>query len=82
MGVKGAAELQQDLLQGLAADTPVAIVQNASLPTQRHAMCTLHELHSTLKREALASPSVMVIGDVLQGLLALQAPQNIALACL
>jgi uroporphyrin-III C-methyltransferase len=45
-------------------------------------VCTLCELHSTLKREALASPSVMVIGDVLQGLLALQAPQNIALACL
>lgn len=74
MGVKGAAELQQALLQGLAADTPVAIVQNASLPNQRHAVCTLCELHSTLKREALTSPSVMVIGDVLQGLMALQAP--------
>jgi uroporphyrin-III C-methyltransferase len=80
MGVKGAADLQQALLQGLAADTPVAIVQNASLPNQRHAVCTLFDLQDTVLREGLASPSVIVIGDVLQGLLALQTqPQHQAL---
>ena len=80
MGVKGAADLQQALLQGLAADTPVAIVQNASLPNQRHAVCTLFDLQDSVVREGLASPSVIVVGDVLQGLLALQSqPQQQAL---
>ena len=70
MGVSGAASIQNELLHGLHADTPVAIIQNASLPTQRHAVCTLAELQSTIAREQLASPSVIVVGDVLQGLLA------------
>jgi uroporphyrin-III C-methyltransferase len=74
MGVSGAAKIQDELLNGLPAHTPVAIIQNASLPAQRHAACTLDELHATIEREHLASPSVIVVGDVLQGLLALQQP--------
>ena len=74
MGVKHAAELQRELCQGLPGHTPVAIVQNASLPHQRHAVCILSDLCDTLTQQALGSPSVMVIGDVLQGLLALQTP--------
>ena len=70
MGVSGAATIQNELLHGLPGDTPVAIIQNASLPTQRQAVCTLAELESTIAREQLASPSVIVVGDVLQGLLA------------
>ena len=69
MGVSGAAHIQHELLQGLAPDTPVAIVQNASLPTQRHAACTLDSLHATIEREGLHSPAVIVVGDVVQGLL-------------
>ena len=72
MGMRGAADLQAALLQGLAAKTPVAIVQNVSLSNQRHAVCTLLDLHDTVMREGLGSPSVIVVGDVLQGLLALQ----------
>nr|WP_315491624.1 uroporphyrinogen-III C-methyltransferase [uncultured Rhodoferax sp.] len=70
MGVSGAATIQNELLYGLPGDTPVAIIQNASLPAQRQAVCTLAELESTITREQLASPSVIVVGDVLQGLLA------------
>ena len=70
MGVNGAATIQRELLHGLHADTPVAIIQNASLPQQRHAVCSLSELQSTIVREQLSSPSVIVVGDVLQGLLA------------
>ena len=73
MGVGGAQRIQDELCRGgLDAWTPVAVIQNASLPTQRHAVCRLSELQSTLKREQLASPSVIVVGDVMQGLLALQ----------
>ena len=58
------------MLYGLPGDTPVAIIQNASLPTQRQAVCKLAALESTIARKQLASPSVIVVGDVFQGLLA------------
>jgi uroporphyrin-III C-methyltransferase len=74
MGVSGARRIQDELLSGLPAHTPVAVIQNASLPSQRQAVCTLGELQCTLEREDLTSPSVIVVGDVLQGLLALQQP--------
>lgn len=70
MGMSGASHIQHELLHGLNADTPVAIIQSASLPQQRHAVCTLDELEATIAREQLASPSVIVVGDVMQGLLA------------
>jgi uroporphyrin-III C-methyltransferase len=68
MGVNGAAAIEKALLQGLSGETPVAIVQNASLPTQRYATATLSALHATLIRDGLGSPSVIVVGDVLRGL--------------
>jgi uroporphyrin-III C-methyltransferase len=68
MGVSGAADIEAGLLQGLSADTPVAVIQNASLPHQRHAACTLGSLQATIVREGLASPSVIVVGDVMHGL--------------
>lgn len=71
MGVAGSQHIQDDLLKGLAPSTPVAIIQNASLPTQRHAVATLAALRATIEREGLQSPSVIVVGDVLQGLLAI-----------
>jgi uroporphyrin-III C-methyltransferase len=70
MGVSGAATIQRELMHALHSDTPVAIIQNASLPQQRHAVCVLSDLASTIDAQQLASPSVIVVGDVLQGLLA------------
>jgi uroporphyrin-III C-methyltransferase len=70
MGLSGAARLQQELLTGLPATTPVAIVQRASLPQQRHAVTTLGELQATIEREQLASPCVIVVGDVISGVAA------------
>jgi uroporphyrin-III C-methyltransferase len=73
----GVAHIQDELLYGLPDTTPVAVVQNASLPTQRHAVCTLGELQTTIARDGLASPSVIVVGDVMQGLLAaVQVPER------
>ncbi|MBK0392847.1 uroporphyrinogen-III C-methyltransferase [Ramlibacter algicola] len=70
MGVSGAADIERQLLEVLPADTPAAIVQHASLPQQRHAVTTLAQLTATIAREHLASPSVIVIGDVLRGIAA------------
>ncbi len=68
MGVSSAEAIQAGLLQGLPGTTPVAIVQHASLPQQRHASCALAGLVETLQAERLGSPSILVVGDVLTGL--------------
>ena len=74
MGVTSAAHIQSELLHGMGEDTPVAIIQNASLPDQRHASCVLADLADTIQREGLGSPAVIVVGDVVQGLLAVNLP--------
>ena len=72
MGVSGAGRIQDELLTGLPACTPVAVIQNASLATQRHISTTLGTLVAAIKDNSMASPSVIVVGDVV-GSLALAA---------
>ena len=72
MGLSSAGTIQEGLLTGLPAHTPVAIIENASLSQQRHAVCTLAQLQQTIEQLGLGSPSVIVVGDVLQGLAAAQ----------
>ncbi len=67
MGVSSLEHIAQGLLQGLPADTPAAIVQQASLPQQREALTVLGELVGTVHREGLQSPSIIVVGDVVRG---------------
>jgi uroporphyrin-III C-methyltransferase len=74
MGVSGSQQIQAELLTGLPAHTPVAVIQHATLPEQRHAVTTLGQLRATIEREGLGSPAVIVVGDVVSGIAALQAP--------
>ncbi len=67
MGVSSLEHICQGLLSGLPAQTPVAVVQNASLPTQREVLTTLGELVHNVQSERLQSPSIIVVGDVVQG---------------
>ena len=76
MGVASSEKIQKELLLGLHPNTPVAIIQNASLPTQRHAIATLGSWRVTIESEGLQSPSVIVVGDVLQGLAAIAKTEN------
>ncbi|WP_399679780.1 uroporphyrinogen-III C-methyltransferase [Xenophilus sp.] len=77
MGVAGAAHIQQQLLDGgLPGDTPVAVVQHASLPQQRHVCTTLADLSAALSGSGLGSPSVIVVGDVLRGMAAVAATRH------
>lgn len=73
MGVQQATAIQAGLLEGLPGDTPVAVVASASLPQQRHACGSLHALTELLHTHQLASPSVILVGNVLQGLVAVAA---------
>ncbi|WP_225785417.1 uroporphyrinogen-III C-methyltransferase [Xenophilus sp. Marseille-Q4582] len=73
MGVSSAEQIESGLLEGLPAHTPLAIVQRATLPQQRHAVTTLGQLQQTLHEQQLGSPSVIIVGDVLRGLAQMQA---------
>jgi uroporphyrin-III C-methyltransferase len=65
MGVANAARIRKRLLDGgLPPATPIAAVQNATLPTQRTACGTLAEMVEVLAREEIASPAILVIGEV------------------
>ena len=67
MGVARLEAIVTGLIEGgLAAHTPVAIISAAHTPGQRHALCTLAGLTETVEREALASPAVLVVGDVVK----------------
>lgn len=65
MGVRNvgaiAAELQAG---GLAADTPVAVIQEGTTDQQRGFRCTLATLAETFESNAIGSPAVYVIGEV------------------
>ena len=74
MGVAGAGHIERELLQGLPGDTPVAVIQHASLPQQRHVTATLERLQACIAEAGLASPAVIVVGDVLRGLAAAALP--------
>jgi uroporphyrin-III C-methyltransferase len=72
MGVTGAAHIQHGLLAGLPGETPVAVVQQASLPTQRHVLSTLERMHEALSEGGIGSPAIIVVGDVLRGMAAVE----------
>ena len=49
---------------GLAADTPAAVVENATLPTQRTVIGTLRTLPTLARVHAIRAPALVVIGGV------------------
>jgi uroporphyrin-III C-methyltransferase/precorrin-2 dehydrogenase/sirohydrochlorin ferrochelatase len=49
---------------GRDSQTPAAIVENASLPTQRVVVATLADLADVAERENVEPPAVVVVGDV------------------
>lgn len=73
MGMSSMQTIQNGLLRGLPAHTPVAVVENASLPHQREALTTLDQLTATVIHEGLQSPGIIVVGDVVRGTRAWQA---------
>ena len=66
MGIATAPELQAGLRLGLAGETPVAVVQHASLPAQRSVVCRLDALAATVTAEGLGSPAIVIVGDVVR----------------
>ena len=78
MGISQASELARDLMQGMPPETPVAVVQDASLASQRHVATTLARLAQDIKEHGIASPAVIVVGDVTQNLASASAHPQFA----
>jgi uroporphyrin-III C-methyltransferase len=67
MGVARVQDLVDALLRGgLHGDTPAAVISAAHTPQQRHALCSLATLADTVAAGQLASPAILVIGDVVR----------------
>lgn len=65
MGVENAAAIAGELqLRGRAGDTPVAVILDGSMPTERHVLCTLETLGEAIVSEGVRPPAIIVIGDV------------------
>jgi uroporphyrin-III C-methyltransferase len=68
MGVAKLTEIQAQLRAGgLPDETPVAMIENASLPYQRECRSSLLEMHCDALAFDLKSPAVLVIGEVARG---------------
>ncbi|MCU6434450.1 uroporphyrinogen-III C-methyltransferase [Undibacterium sp. Jales W-56] len=67
MGVAHSRQIQDELMTGgLPAQTPVAVIQSATRDQQNQLITTLQYLASDLAASPLASPSVIVIGEVVR----------------
>jgi uroporphyrin-III C-methyltransferase len=71
MGLSQVAHIQAQLLLGLPAQTPVALLQDISLPQQRQALTQLGDLVHCVSEHGFVSPTVMVVGQVVAGMQAL-----------
>ncbi len=66
MGIGRIENLASELLAaGFAKTLPVAVVQHVSCATQRHIATTLQDLAADVQSHKMASPSVIVLGEVL-----------------
>jgi len=75
MGVATLAETQRQLLAAdMPTDTPVAMIERASLPDQRETRSTLGRLAAEAREFGLRSPAVLVIGEVAAYQVLAQAP--------
>lgn len=65
MGLSGATSICQQLIaHGAPPERPIAVVQTASLPSQKVLISTLEQLPAALAQSPLQSPSLLIVGDV------------------
>jgi uroporphyrin-III C-methyltransferase len=65
MGVATASEISEKLIaDGLAPDTPVAVIENATRAQTRALRTLLTDLGDMVAREGVKSPAIIVVGDV------------------
>lgn len=81
MGVARCAAVRKSLLDaGLAPSTPALVVENASLPREREIRTNVGRLAEDIARNAIASPAIMVIGEVARAIVRSETARAHALA--
>ncbi|MGK0499104.1 MAG: uroporphyrin-III C-methyltransferase/precorrin-2 dehydrogenase/sirohydrochlorin ferrochelatase [Oceanicoccus sp.] len=67
MGLKGLPVITQSLIEnGMAGTMPVALIEKGTTKEQRVLVSTLKDLPDLLHREKVASPSLFIVGEVVQ----------------
>lgn len=66
MGMKKMTEIANAYIAEGLGSTPAAIIQHATLPHQKQAVCEVKDLQFTAFRENLGNPAVIIIGDVVK----------------
>ncbi len=67
MAVENAPLIAEVLLRGgREAQTPVGIVSDGTMPTERTVLTTLGDLATDIEDQAVAPPAVIVVGDVVR----------------
>jgi len=65
MGIATAADITEKLISdGLSPDTPVAVLERVTRPNSRALQTILTDLGDLIAREKVASPAIIVVGDV------------------
>ena len=67
MGVKNIGKICQNLInEGKDPDTPVAMIRNGTLPTQKTYIGTLATMEEIVKKENIQPPCITVVGKVVE----------------
>ncbi|MBI5120630.1 MAG: uroporphyrinogen-III C-methyltransferase [Rhodospirillales bacterium] len=65
MGLTAAARISAELIQaGLPGSTPVALVENGTMPQERHHFTTLRDMPEAVTRLAFVPPTLILVGRV------------------
>lgn len=65
MGIATATDITEKLISdGLSPDTPVAVLERVTRPNSRALRTILTDLGDMIAREKVASPAIIVVGDV------------------
>ena len=82
MGVGAAGRIARRLIaSGLSAATPVAVVENGTLPDQRGVVGRLSGLRALIRESGITGPAIIFVGEVARNVSAGEAPaQDWALA--
>lgn len=64
MGTKKIKEIQAVFINNKQKDTPVAFLENASMPKERLITTSVKEMHQSAIDNKLTSPALIIIGDV------------------
>ncbi|GAB1824160.1 uroporphyrinogen-III C-methyltransferase [Herbidospora sp. RD11066] len=67
MAVERIAEIADTLLrEGRSPETPVMVVQDGTLPTQRAVRATLHDVAERVHSAGVRPPAIVIVGDVVK----------------